>query len=145
MFPFIAPAENIIWTDTLGFDDVYLGPSLIGGIESYTFTHDLKKSGFNPEENRLLNYTLSINLSDDSGWDFSELVYISQPGLLGDKKVEVGADTIKLGSSIFGLVSLNVDGLLEITINRVKGDFLLEESTLNANGVLMEPIQKTNP
>ncbi|WP_022940892.1 hypothetical protein [Psychromonas hadalis] len=127
------------WEERLDFDDVYFSGKHKGGVKSYTYTHDLKAVGFSPEQDYVGNYNLSINLFDDGDKDRwfdkgTEWASISQPGFWGDRTVEVSYKDVDLGVSWRGWYSLNLDGLLEITIKRLKGDFYLGGSTLTATG-----------
>lgn len=121
------------WTESLYFNNIYFSGAHQGGVKSYTYTHDLKKVGFSPEQYSIQDYDVSINLFDDLDF-WSEWVLIDQPGLWTDRFVEVSYENVELGASWNGMYSLNLDGLLQITIKRLTGDFYLGGSTITATG-----------
>ena len=134
---FITMASQAVpmqWSESLDFGDVYFSGGKKGGVKSYTYTHDIKNDGFLPGQDIVWDYDLSINLFDDQRRDKKEVALIDQPGFWGDEAVEVSFDDVELGVSFWGLYSINKNGLLEITINRLKGDFILGGSTIVAMG-----------
>ncbi len=122
------------WTESIEFDDIYFSGWKKGGVQSYTYTHDLKTDGFTPGQDLVWDYDLSINLFDDQRDRKKEFAFIDQPGHFGDKNVEISFKDVDLGISFWGLYSINTSGLLELTINRNRGDFILGGSTIAATG-----------
>lgn len=130
-----AQAVPMVWSDSIYFDnDVYFAGARKGGVSSFTFTHNLLDEGFRPGTDLIWDYDLSIGLYDDNDRNKSEWAFIDMPGIFADRTVEVDYEDADLGISFAGLLSLNFDGLLEITINRLRGDFYLDGSELNARG-----------
>ena len=137
LFSLGAQAIPMSWSETIDFSpDVYFGSSYYGGVDSYSYTHDIKNDGFVPGSALVTNYDLSIGLFDDSSsrWDRSEWAFIDLPGVASDGTFEIDYTDISRGISLLGLFSLNINGTLDVTINRVWGDFYLGDSTLNACG-----------
>jgi hypothetical protein len=130
-----AQAVPMEWTDSIDFNsDVYFGSARKGGVSSFTFTHNLLDDGFRPGTDLIWDYDLSIGLYDDNDRKKSEWAFIDMPGIFADRVVEVDYFDADLGVSLAGLLSLNFDGLLEVTIKRMSGDFYLDGSVLNARG-----------
>jgi hypothetical protein len=122
------------WTDVWSPEGgpVYFGNN--GGYSTYSYQHNIiDDEGFNPGQDIINSYTLTIGLSDD-GDRSSEWAFINLPGLFSDRLVKVDFSDIIIGSSIAGVFSLNEDGLLNVTIHRLWGDFYLTGSTLVAEG-----------
>ena len=123
------------WTDSLNVGSgVYIGHD-----QSYTYTHNLNDNGFQPLNDWITGFHLSINLADDSrSWlDGPELAYVNLPGSLGDGFVtNFGVSGEEFGGwSILGLLQLNTLGTLTVTISSIIGDFNLVGSTLTATGL----------
>jgi len=131
LFSFGAQAVPMTWTDSIDFTpDIYFG---YHGMQSYTYTHDLTNDGFNPATDTVGLAGLSIGLYDDGGWfDHFEYTDITVGGQTSN--FEIDFTDIAVGVSATGLISLNANGLLDVTINRVLGDFYLGDSTLAACG-----------
>lgn len=134
LFSCFAQAVPISWSETIDFSpDVYFGHF---GSDDYSYTHDLKNDGFVPGSALITSYDLSIGLFDDSSsrWDCEEWAFIDLPGTITDGSFEVDYSDITRGISFVGLVGLNINGTLDVMINRTRGDFYLGSSTLNASG-----------
>jgi PEP-CTERM motif len=124
-------ASAAVWTQTIDQNpDRYIGPT-------YTWTHDLTAVGFNPSSDFITSFTLSLTLKDDRDSCFfgiceSELAWANLPGLLADGFFSIG--TGSTGPSLEGLIDLNTNGLLSISLSSVFGDFFLDKSVLTATG-----------
>ncbi len=129
-------ASAAVWTQTIDQrPDVYIGPT-------FTWTHDLTTAGFNPSTDLITDFTLSLTIKDDKDKCFfglceSELAWADLPGLLADRFFSIGTDST--GPSLQGLIDLNSNGLLSISLSSVYGDFYLDKSTLTATGKVPEP------
>jgi hypothetical protein len=128
------------WVDTIDFQpDVY-----IGSWDSYPYTHDLTDNSpvaFVVGQDSIFSYSLTVALYDDGGrWDFGELALIDQPGVSGDGLYTFAYTSQTYGWSLAGLLSLNLFGGLDVTVNSVYGDFYLASSTLTANGDSAAPV-----
>jgi hypothetical protein len=121
------------WTDNLNVGSgVY-----IGNGRSYTYEHNVNDNGFQPFNDVITNFHLSINLADDTrSWELlPELAFVSLPGS-GGFVTNFGASGEEFGGwSLLGLLQLNTLGTLTVTISSIMGDFNLVGSTLTANGV----------
>ena len=112
-----ASAVPYTWTDTYDDDegDIYFSGALNGGVQSYSFTHDITDNGFDPGEDLVTTYGISMNLFDD-GEDRYERVYVDLPGFWSDRIIKINYSDINLGMSFMGRMQLNALGLLDITL-----------------------------
>ena len=123
------------WTDTKDFNpDVLIGAPI-------TYTHDLTDNtpAFTPFQDLILSYTLDIRLYDDRDLWF-EVAHINQPGLLGDGFYNFSWSSQTFGWSLEGLIKLNTQGKLDVTVTSWLGDFYLDWSELNACGFDNAPV-----
>lgn len=125
--PIAALAMPMTWQDSINF-----GAYKIGDRQSHSYTHNINDNGFDVVSGWVTNYGLSIGMRDDGDHN-SEWVYANQPGLVGDRG-SVSASDITTGASFLGWASLNFTGLLSVTVESLRGDFILESSKLWANG-----------
>ncbi len=132
-----ASATPTTWTDEIEWNPAHK----IDWFASYDYTHDITDGaggfvGFASGGNDIVfDYTLTVDLHDDGGWfDSWEVAVIDQPGLVGDGTYNFSYANQTLGWSLAGLISLNLDGSLDISIDSYWGDFYLDSSTLVANG-----------
>ncbi|MEN6475129.1 MAG: PEP-CTERM sorting domain-containing protein [Syntrophaceae bacterium] len=115
------------WTDSIDFNpDIYIGGP-------FAYTHDLTDNGFDPGEDTILSYALSLELKDDERCDGFETGWVDQPGLIADGLAFTYVNNL-YGWSFAGLFSLNESGTLDVTISSLCGDFVLDKSTLMAVG-----------
>lgn len=77
------------------------------------------------------NYGMSVVIRDDGDRE-RKWVYVSQPELIGDRASFTASD-ITAEETLFGWASLNLTGLLSKTVESLRGDFILESSSLWAN------------
>lgn len=124
-------ASAAVWTQTIDFNpDVYVPPT-------YSWTHDLTTAGFNAATDLVTGFTLNVRIKDDSNsfFDFFEIAFADLPGLLGDRTwfSPIGNNTA--GPSVEGLLSLNGNGLLSVSVGSIAGDFLIDKSSLTATGM----------
>jgi hypothetical protein len=125
-------ASPFIWTDmithyqTLAYYDK----------DPYKFTHDLtdNSSPFKPLSDWISGFTLTLNLKDDENGDGAEKYEIDLPGAIYDGKYFLIYSPIEYGWSLAGFLSLNIFGVYDVTINSIKGDFILDSSILTAWG-----------
>ena len=129
---FSATASASPWTQTIDLNpDVYIGPT-------FSWTHDLTTGGFNASTDLITDFTLKLTLKDDKdkclfGICESELAFANLPGLLADGFFSIG--TSSTGPSLEGLIDLNTNGMLNISLSSVYGDFYLDKSVLTATGI----------
>jgi hypothetical protein len=121
------------WTDIWTPDDgpVYFGPG--PGYSTFSYEHNILDEGFIPGQDVITDYTLTIGLVDDAD-DGPEYAVINLPGFFSDRIFEVDFGDTIVGRSFAGLFSLNDDGILNVTVARLWGDFFLTGSTLVADG-----------
>lgn len=133
----VAGAVPTTWEDTIDWNPNIKVPP------TKTFTHDITDeesgsfSGYLMGGNDIvLGYTLAVTLYDDQRFDCAEIARIDQPGKLGDGLANVYsfAYTNYFGWSVAGLISLNYDGMLDVSISSFTGDFYLDKSKLVAWG-----------
>lgn len=126
----LANATLVTWTDTLDFTpDIYL----VAG-NSYSYTHDITDDGFDPgiDYATIFGNSLTLGLYDDNDTFKTEWAHIELPGI--DSIIEVDYSDEKLGLGFTAWASLNDYGLLDITVNALKGDFYLGYSILEVTG-----------
>lgn len=133
---FASQAAAATWVDVYDPRDVKLDD-----YRPYTYTHNLIEHGFTPGEDLITNAELSINLYDDSWHDGWELAKIDLVGyLFEDTTYDFSYQDLEIGFSLLGLLKLNLDGTLTVTITRVIGDFMFGDSTLTAWGYDNTPV-----
>ncbi len=132
-----ALATPMTWVDTYDANpDQY-----VGWFDSYSYTHDITDNGFTPLQDVAFTYTLSIGLYDDGGfWDSGEIAVIDQPGVLGDTTYNFNYSNNDIGFSIAGLLSVNLLGTVDVTIESWYGDFYFDYSTLTVKGEDFAPV-----
>ncbi|HEY9134656.1 MAG TPA: PEP-CTERM sorting domain-containing protein [Pseudomonadales bacterium] len=126
----LANATLVTWTDTLDFTpDIYLSAG-----NSYSYTHDITDDGFDPgiDYATIFGNSLTLGVYDDNDAFEKEWAHIELPGI--DSIIEVDYSDETLGLGFHAWASLNNDGLLDITIKALKGDFYLGYSILEVTG-----------
>lgn len=137
---FAANAVPMVWTDYRDFNpDIKIGN---GG--SYPYYHDITdgSNGYNPFQDILLGYQLTVDLYDDGGsGDGSERARINVSifdgifGVIdGDREYFDLSGAEFGGWSLTGFATLFVTGHYFVTIDSLRGDFYLGSSLLNAWG-----------
>lgn len=131
----VAGAVPTTWTDFINFrPDRYLGNDLF-------YVHDISDgdNGFQGYsmggDDVVYGYALQIALRDDyDRRNEGEVAFINQPGISGDGYYNFNYTSQTFGWSLAGLLSLNWDGRLGVTIDRRAGDFYVNYSRLVARG-----------
>jgi hypothetical protein len=119
-------------------------PLLMDGTNtSHEWTWDITTDGFTPGLDVVTGYDITLRFSDDAHdpW-YAPLEFASfdQPGVLGDVLLFlVTDDPLSVGASIAGVLSLNTNGLLTVTLTRVLGDFYFLGGDLVAQGQVRVP------
>lgn len=128
----ICSAIPATWEDNIDFSpDKYLG-----WFDSFSYTHDISDDGFVGGIDFITNYTLSVSLYDDKDrWarEF-EIAVIDQPGVMGDGIYNFNYASQDFGWSMEGVMDLNADGELGVTIHSCWGDSYLDSSRIVAYG-----------
>ena len=128
-----------VWTDV--YPEPFTSPILLNETNPYLcYTHDITDNGFDVNEDSVTSYDLWIGLSNGPESNRSAWAWINLPGLVTDGIEKIGYEDIQRGWSVAGLISLNVTGMLDVTIKRLAGDFYFGESTLNAHGCEANPV-----
>jgi len=108
--------------------DVY-----VGWYGSYGFTHNILDDGY-IAGTKISSASLLVDLRDDRGLDelFPELIVLNLDGCLADGQLTYSVHDFYLGENAFqarlGVLS---DGLLDVSICSLGGDFYFLDSTLN--------------
>ena len=127
--PLLAHATT--WTDVIDFNpDPQITP-----YTSISYTHDITDNGFNPNTDTATKYDLTLYLTN-SGRDWFDVVFIDQPGFnLSDVNIFANwtYESATTHQTYQGLLSLNDNGKLDITVEAV-GSFFLDASALNVTG-----------
>ena len=125
------------WNDVIDFNP---NPKL-QMWESFSYTHDISDNGFNVGSDTVQGYTFTVGIRDDKDkwYEFSEIVYINQPGPIWSDSGAIELfnwvyEDITTGASYQGIAALNATGQLDITITSLLGDFYVDKSSLNAWG-----------
>jgi len=133
---------GMVGTANAGFatwEDTEYQYKKVNGGGSHTYIHDIKGDGFNPFVDHVNSFTLSIDLWDDSKNDAAEKYDVYVSGWDEGSSYSFGSNAFESGTNILGWVTLNLTGLLSVTIesvcNRnVCGDFYVGNSHLVASG-----------
>ncbi len=126
-------ANAYTWTNVVDFNpDPQITPS-----SSFSYAHDLTTSGFNPAIDTATDYDLTIYLTD-SGRDWFDVVRVDQPGSWftdgGGAFFNWSYASVTTEASYSGLVRLNDNGILNITVESLFGSFYLDASELVVTG-----------
>jgi hypothetical protein len=124
-------ASAAVWTQTIDFNpDVFVPPT-------YSWTHDLTTAGFNAATDLVTGFTLNVTIKDDRDSFFAPLewAFADLPGLVGDRSWFSPIGSNSAGPSFEGLLSLNANGLLSVSVGSLLGDFLIDKSSLTATGL----------
>jgi len=126
-----AMAVPTIWTDRIDLD-----PDLLIST-SYSYTHKITDDGFKPYamggDDIAFTYGLIIDLYDDADKG-KESAYINLPGKLTDDYYDFTYENQAFGWSFAGLILVNINGTLDVTITAKKGDFYFDYSQLTVYG-----------
>lgn len=117
-------------TDVVDLKDAY-----VGQFQAISWTHNLNDNGF--ELGSAVSGILSIDLKDDSGSDGAELGYVTVERAWNFDDLLFNDDgfasiVLDFGTqlSASSLLHLNQNGLLDVTLNSIYGDFKAVDSTL---------------
>jgi len=138
-----AAAVPYQWTDVVDpTDDVYFSSARQGGVQSFTYVHEIwdGADGFMAGKDLVTSYSLTIGLYDDESGDSCEWVFVNLPGTATDGIYEVSYTDIELGFSMRGRAMLNESGELSVELVRLAGDFYFVDSTLVASGDKASPV-----
>ncbi len=139
-----ASAIPMMWTETIdwGKDEIYLkdADSWHGELsDSFNYYHDLGTDGFvsffEGGNDYVDQYTLSIGLYDNATRTAGAIIF--QPGLFDSDTVTTynfSMDFVEIGWTFAGLLDINHDGTLNISVEPTKGDFYLDWSKITAFG-----------
>jgi hypothetical protein len=101
----------------------------VGWLNSFSYTHDINDDGF--VLGSASSATLTIDISDDSHWDWWEKVVFTIEEFDGDTGYwQWGTANFGNGLEAQALGALNADGLLDVTISSLQGDFYVGQSVL---------------
>lgn len=137
-----AEADPWTWTDVYNPQpDIYFASGI---RDSYSFTQDIRDNGFNVGADIVYNYSLSISLYDDND-RAAERALINLPGVISDGFYNFSFSSNTFGMSLTGWAKLNSSGLLDVSIERISGDFYFGDSTLTATGWEANPVAAAEP
>lgn len=134
------PIDPIEWTEAEWHDELHIDTK-VNRDNPYRYRHDITRDGFNPgfiNGDLVTSYKINVGIRDDLNRHGnpdrgSEWVSFDQPGLFGDV-ITFSAQDINAGWSLLGLASINIDGMLDLSVKALRGDFILESSKLWAKG-----------
>ncbi|MBN2428736.1 MAG: PEP-CTERM sorting domain-containing protein [Deltaproteobacteria bacterium] len=134
------------WTETIDWEnDIYFSSTSNNNWLDYDFSyfHNITNDGFLPGTDLVTEYLLEVALYDDSSDDRVEgatiiqLPLIEVPNLTDpdtNTSYNFSLEFIEIGWTVAGLLDINHDGTLNIWVEREKGDFYLDWSTITAYG-----------
>jgi hypothetical protein len=101
----------------------------VGWFDSYSYTHDITDDGFVLGD--AIEGSLTINLYDDGGrFDLIEIALVIVDGFDFDTGGLTFGSSFSNDLEVNALLSLNADGMLDVTIASVFGDFYAGDSIL---------------
>jgi hypothetical protein len=128
------------WVDDSGYIHVLLDSyANTTTPNNYIQHHSLIGAGFDPLQDLVTSYSLTIWLRDDQAGDGAEKAKIDLPGITADGYYYFSYDSNDYGMSVLGWVLLNLTGKLDVTILACKGDFYFDRSILTAEGCETNP------
>ena len=104
----------------------------VNWLESYSYTHDLTEADDDPFTlGSAISGDITLTITDDSKWDWFELV------LIQIEEFDFDTGGLSLGSTFIGdvevnaLAAINANGMLDVTVTSLSGDFYVGNSVLN--------------
>jgi hypothetical protein len=126
----------IPYTDIYDAEHTYMSGSLLGWVtganSSVSWTFDITDDGFDPDTQDITSAMVTLNLQDDSGFDFWEFSELN----VGSNYFYWEVDT---GDAIFGinsLMSLSDTGTVVASLTAILGDFYFNSAELEAEGTI---------
>ena len=113
--------------------DVVEQTEYVGWFGSHSYTHDINDNGFSLGS--AVSATLAIDIWDDGGrWDFGEIILVKVEEFDFDTGgVLFSATSFYNDVEFNALGALNLDGMLDVSIKSLWGDFYVGDSTLTVN------------
>ena len=108
------------------------------GVTKYQINHNITDNGFDPLQDLITTYVVSMNLFDDRD-GAKESVKVDLPGVIADRTFNFNYLNPTFGMSLLGWIQLETTGKLTINLYRLTGDFYLGDSTLTVNGYETNP------
>jgi hypothetical protein len=140
------------WSENIG------GNTYVDAGQWHVYQHDIKGDGFRPLQDLVTDFTLTIDLFDDSKdkgifrGETAQIFISSLPtsifgSSVGDKVFQSDVFDFSLtnGWTFSGLLELNALGTLTVGITSLWGDFVVGDSSLVANGYSNTPAQVPEP
>jgi hypothetical protein len=121
------------WTDSVAGSS-----TLINSSKDFSYTHDLTDNGFRPLTDLITDFSLSLNLSDDkdAAGEWATINVADVFGLGNKYTFNISDTNFTHGTTLLGLIELNVLGTLSVTIHAIQtGDFYFGGSKLVAAGL----------
>jgi hypothetical protein len=127
----VVQATPATWVDNIDFNpDQY-----IAAKTAFSYTHDIRDDGFQPLQDIVYGYSLSVDLFDNPATVATKkIALVDVPGTLGDKVYFDLSGQEFGGWSLAGYAQLALTGLYDVTIRSLSGDFFLGSSTLVVRG-----------
>jgi hypothetical protein len=127
----VAHATPATWVDNIDFNpDKY-----IASKTSFSYTHDIRDDGFQPLQDIVYGYSLSVDLFDKpESAGVKGVALIDVPGITGDRVYFDLSGQEFGGWSLAGYAQIALTGLYDVTIRSLSGDFFLGSSTLVVRG-----------
>lgn len=124
-------ASAITYTDVYDANHLYMRGSLFGYDQSVAWTFDITDDGFNPVTQDVTGASITLNLTDDSGWfDIVEYAELN----VGQNEFFWEVDSGDISIEIASLMTLSESGTVDARLTATFGDFYFNSATLTAEG-----------
>ncbi|RJP41197.1 MAG: PEP-CTERM sorting domain-containing protein [Desulfobacteraceae bacterium] len=121
-------AYAIPYTDVYNAGHRYMSGSIFNPDTVY-WTFDITKDGFDPETQDITSAAITLNLEDDSGFDFWEFAHLN----IGDNRFLWEVNNGDISFTISSLLTLSETGRVAASLSCVFGDFYFNTATLLAH------------
>ena len=130
VFGMIGTASAISYTDTYDAGGLYMSSHLSIPDDSVSWTFDITNDGFNPATQDVTSASISLNFTDDGGWELWELADLN----VGANTFSWEVNTGGISFTITSLMTLSNLGTIDCTLIADAGDFYFNSARLNAEG-----------
>jgi hypothetical protein len=121
-------AHAVSYTDVYDAGHVYMRGSLFGSDQSVSWTFDITDNGFDPTQQDVTAASISLNLTDDCGWDLWEFAELN----IGVNEFFWEVNSGDVSFEIASLMTLSESGTVDAVLTATFGDFYFNYATLTA-------------
>ena len=130
VFGMVGVASAIPYTDTYDAGHLYMSGTLFGSDDSVSWTFDITNDGFDPVTQDVTSADVSLNFTDDGGWDLWEFADLD----VGTNSFSWEVNTGDVSFTVTSLMTLSDSGTVDATLTATLGDFYFNSATLTAEG-----------